>query len=520
MKKRIIVFDTTLRDGEQSPGASMSVEQKTRIAEILENLGVDRIEAGFPVSSPVQFEAVRGIAAVLKKTTVAGLARCRSGDIDAAARALETGKFPMLHLFIATSPLHRKFKLKMNRGQVIEEIVKNLEYARKYFDLIEFSAEDASRTEPDFLAEVVAVAIASGAKVINIPDTVGYAVPAEFGRSIARLRQAVPELRQVQLSVHCHNDLGLALANSIAALENGADQVEVTLNGIGERAGNCSLEELVMTLKVRADLLPFSTGVVSELLYPASKSLQSITGLILPRNKPIFGDNAFVHESGIHQDGVIKHRETYEIMRPADIGRRVESLAMGRHSGKHSFKEKLKQYDIKLSPEQFEKAFAQFTCLADQKKEVFDEDILSIINAVLGHYHCGCRLVYFHVATGKDQIPAATVKLRLEKQEFLAAATGDGPVDALFKAIDQALNIETRLLNYIVQAIGWGKDAQGQVQVEIEKDGLVYFGKGLSTDIIKASALAYLQAYNSAVLHVAKIKNKENKNESRSVVAG
>jgi len=500
MSRRILIFDTTLRDGEQSPGASMSVDQKVRIAEVLERLGVDRIEAGFPVSSPVQFEAVRRIAAVLKRATVAGLSRCVRGDIEAVSRSLESSPHPMLHLFIATSPLHREFKLKMNREQVLEAVRVNLDYARKYFDLIEFSAEDASRTEPDFLAEVVRTAIKAGARVVNIPDTVGYAVPAEFSDLIARLRREVPEIEGAELSVHCHNDLGLAVANSLAAVVSGADQVEVTLNGIGERAGNCSLEELVMAMKVRNDFLDFSTGVISELLYPASQLLQSTTGLIIPRNKPIFGDNAFVHESGIHQDGVLKNRETYEIMKPGDIGRHVETLVMGRHSGKHSFREKLDQYGIVLTPEQFEAAFRQFTHVADLKKEVFDEDIFSIVASILGDFPRGFELDYFHTDTGSQQIPSATVRLKRETREYLAAATGDGPVHALFNAMDKALTLETTLHEFVVQAIGWGKDAQGQVKVGLEIGGRVYTGKGISTDIIEASALAYLNAVNREFL--------------------
>jgi 2-isopropylmalate synthase len=527
MSKRVKIFDTTLRDGEQSPGAAMSVEQKVKMAVALERLGIDRIEAGLPVSSPVQFEAVKKIGESLKSSTAVALARCLEQDIDSAYEALKKAKNKMLHIFIATSPLHREFKLKLNKDEILQSIKETLQYAKQYFPYIEFSAEDASRTEPEFLYQVIRTAIKYGATTINIPDTVGYAIPFEFSQLIEAILKNVPETKGIDLSVHCHNDLGLAVANSIASIGAGANQVEVTLNGIGERAGNCSLEELVMALNVRKDLLDFSTGINLELLYPTSLLLQSITGLIIPRNKPIIGDNAFAHESGIHQDGVIKHKETYEIMNPNKIGRHTETLIMGRHSGKHSFIDKLNQYNIILNKQQFNKAFIMFTELADKKKEVYDEDIFNIISSILGKFSLGYHLTYFHTYTGNQIIPSATVKIRKDNQEFVASGTGDGPVDALFQAIDKATGTNTRLKEYIIQAIGAGKDAQGQVKILAEINKSEYVGRGSSTDILEASALAHINAINRHLLrkdtkekpilsthHKEEINSREiNKNE-------
>ena len=502
MARYIKVFDTTLRDGEQSPGASMTLDQKVEMAEALENLGVDVIEAGFPVSSKVQFEAVRRIAGILKEASVVGLSRCVEKDIDVTYEAVKDAAHPKLHLFIATSPLHREYKLKKDRRQVLEAIAEHLDYARTLFDKIEFSPEDASRTENDFLLEVVKTAIAHGATTINIPDTVGFAMPEEFGELTRWLVENVPEFQDgsVDLSVHCHNDLGLAAANSLAAVKAGATQVEVTLNGIGERAGNCALEELVMGLEVRRDLYNVNTRIKKEFLYPTGKLLQNLTGLLFQRNKPIFGDNVFTHESGIHQHGVLSHRETYEIMNPTTIGRHSESLVMGRHSGKHALQEKLRQYNIRLTEEQFQKVFERFAEIADKKKEVYDEDLFSIVSNVLGGMIDGYRMLYFHVYTGNTLIPSATIKLKEKEAEYVATATGDGPVDAMFNAIDECCKIKTRLEEYIIQAVGSGKDAQGQVKLMLDIDGELFAGKASSTDIIEASALAYLNAVNRFVL--------------------
>jgi len=510
--KKIIIFDTTLRDGEQSPGASMSFEHKVKMALALERLGVDVIEAGFPVSSPGQFEAVRIIGEKVKKVKIAGLARCVREDVDAVYEALKNNQNRVLHLFIATSPLHREYKLKKSKKEILISIAEILEYARKYFDYIEFSPEDATRTEIDFLAEVVTTAIENGATTVNIPDTVGYAIPDEFGRLVKTLINRVPELKNSVLSVHCHNDLGLAVANSIAAIRSGATQVEVTVNGIGERAGNCALEELVMALAVRRDIMSCETGIKTELLYPTSKLLQHITGLIIPRNKPVFGDNVFSHESGIHQHGIINKRETYEIMKPESIGRTVETLVMGRHSGRHAFLNKLKQYGISLEEGQLEKAFAKFVEIADKKKEVYDEDILSIVSSILGKGADGYHLDFFYVYTGKSIIPSATVKIRKKGKEFVSASTGDGPIEALFQAIDSAIKLTPRLKEYIIQAIGRGKDAQGQVNLILEIEGKSYFGRGVSTDIVEASAVAYINAINRFYFKT-NFNSKEVKNE-------
>jgi 2-isopropylmalate synthase len=502
MSRNIKIFDTTLRDGEQSPGASMTLEQKVEMAEALENLGVDLVEAGFPVSSKVQFEAVKRVAALLTRATVVGLARCVKKDIDAAWEALKEAKYPMLHLFIATSPLHREFKLKKSKEEVLESIRENLDYGRGFFDRIEFSPEDASRTEEDFLIEVIETAIAHGATTINIPDTVGYAMPVEFGALTEKIIEKVPAIKEgrVTLSVHCHNDLGLALANSLAAVKAGASQVEVTLNGIGERAGNCALEELVMSLEVRRDIYDVDTRIKKEYLYPTGKLLQNLTGLIFQRNKPIFGDNVFTHESGIHQHGVLSKRETYEIMNPAAIGRSSESLIMGRHSGSHALRKKLQQYNIRLTEDQFAKVFERFSEIADKKKEVYDEDLFSIVSTVLGGDLEGYRLLYFHVYTGNKLIPTATIKLQDREGETITSATGDGPVDAIFNAIDQGCGITSTLEEYIIQAVGSGKDAQGQVKLMLKIKDELYGGKASSTDIIEASALAYLNAVNRYVL--------------------
>lgn len=505
MARYIKIFDTTLRDGEQSPGASMSLEQKVEMAEALESLGVDIIEAGFPVSSQVQFEAVRRIASILEKATVVGLARCVQKDIDAAYDALKDAAHPMLHLFMATSPLHREYKLKMTKDEILMQIAKHLDYAKGIFNRIEFSPEDASRTEEDYLLEVIQTAIQHGATTINIPDTVGYAMPEEFGRLVSKIVESVPEIKkgEVDLSVHCHNDLGLAVANSLAAVEAGASQVEVTLNGIGERAGNAALEELVMGLEVRRDVYDVDTKIRKEYLYPTGKLLQNLTGLLFQRNKPIFGDNVFSHESGIHQHGVLAHPETYEIMNPTAIGRHSETLVMGRHSGTHALKKKLQQYNIKLTDDQFSKVFERFSEIADKKKEVYDEDLFTIVSTVLGGGMGGYSLDYFHVYTGNNLIPTATIKLKDNDGQFIATATGDGPVDAVFNAIDKGSNIDCTLEEYIIQAVGSGKDAQGQVKLMLRIGDQLYGGKASSTDIIEASALAYLNAVNRFVLKTA-----------------
>jgi len=498
MARKITIFDTTLRDGEQSPGASMIVEQKLEIAEALDRLGVDRIEAGFPVSSPVQFEAVQKIGKAVKNSMVAGLARCRKMDIDAVRDALADCPKKMIHLFIATSPLHMRHKLQMNEDEVIASIKEHIIYAREQgFEEIEFSPEDASRSEWNFLLRALKAAVSAGATTLNIPDTVGYAMPDEYGERMANIRKSISELeRGVKLSAHCHNDLGVALANSLAAVKAGADQVEVTLNGIGERAGNAALEELVMALRVRKDIWNVETNVRTELLYPTSRLLQNITGLLIPRNKPVLGENVFSHESGIHQHGVLKHRETYEIMDPAHIGRSTQTLVMGRHSGKHALMEKLEQYNIVLHGEQMDIFYRKFIAIADKKKEVFDEDLFALVSSVLGEFPSGWRLETFQTWTGNRVIPSATVQIRKGEEVKLGTQAGDGPIDAVFKSIDECSGANGRLIEFVIQAVGGGKDAQGQVKLQVDFGGIVTDGKALSTDIIEASALAYINSLN------------------------
>ncbi len=496
--RKITIFDTTLRDGEQSPGASMTVDQKIEMAVALDRLGVDRLEAGFPVSSPVQFDAVKRIGAAVKQATVVGLARCKQIDIDAVRDALADCPRKMIHIFLATSPLHMKYKLRMSEDEVLAAIKEYVSYAREQgFELIEFSPEDASRTEWDFMVKALRTAVDAGANTLNIPDTVGYAMPDEYGDQMARLKEAIPELGDsVLLSTHCHNDLGLALANSLAAVRAGADQVEVTLNGIGERAGNAALEEIVMALRVRKDFWDVETGVNAEFLYPTSRLLQNITGLVTPRNKPIFGDNVFSHESGIHQHGVLKNRETYEIMNPDHIGRSRETLVMGRHSGKHALKEKLEQYNIMLKDDQMDSLYTKFIEIADKKKEVYDEDLFTLVSGVLGDLPAGWRLESFQTWTGNNVIPSATVQVKKGGDLSIGTQVGDGPIDAVFKSIDQAIGIRGRLTEYVIQAVGSGKDAQGQVKLQVDFDGVLTDGKASSTDIIEASALAYINALN------------------------
>jgi 2-isopropylmalate synthase len=494
----IRLFDTTLRDGEQSPGASMNPQQKLEIAKALDRLGIDVIEAGFPISSRVQFDAVKMIAQQVTRPFIAGLARCVPKDIDAVYQATKDNPKRMLHIFIATSPIHMKYKLNKTPDEVLKTIEEMIRYSKKFFDYIEFSPEDGSRTEYDFLVKVVQTAIKSGATSINIPDTVGYAIPSEFGELIAKLRKDIPQFSEgIYLSVHCHNDLGLANANSISAVINGATQVEVTINGIGERAGNTAIEEFVMTLHTRKDLIKKTTNIKTELIYPTSKLLTHFTGLVPARNKPIIGENVFIHESGIHQDGVIKHRETYEIMKPGDIGRDSETLVLGRHSGMHGFKTRLSKLGIEIQDkDQLDEAFKRFSDLADRKKEVYDDDLFVILGDLIGGVTEGYKLEYHNVNSGNTIIPTATVKLKKGEELIDAACTGDGPIDAIFKAIDRITGKETILKEYIVQGVSSGKDAQGEVKLVLEIEENMYSGRGSSTDIVEASAKAYLNAIN------------------------
>ncbi len=513
--QRVWIFDTTLRDGEQSPGASMSVEQKYEIAVQLARLGVDVIEAGFPISSPQQFEGCKLIAKEVKGPTIAALARAVEKDIDSAAESLKGSERPRIHTFLATSPIHMEHKLKKTPDEVVEMAVHAVKYARGKVAEVEFSPEDGTRSEIPFLCRIIERVIDAGASVINIPDTVGYAVPAEFTEFLKAIREGTPNMDKAVLSVHCHNDLGMAVANSIAALQAGARQVEVTVNGIGERAGNASLEEFVMALSVRRDFLPFTTGIQTRQIYRTSRLLSNTIGFALPRNKPVVGENAFAHESGIHQDGMIKKRETYEIMTPESVGRDSSKLVLGRHSGLHGFKTRLGELGFSLSDADLKKAYDRFLEIADRKKEVFDDDLYVIISDQLGHDTETYTLDYFNIQSGNMAVPTATVRIRSgeastksgkaaagsgaggeEAQTFEEAATGDGPVDAIFNAIDRAIGLSTNLLEYVVQAVTPGKQALGEVSISVEIEGRKFVGRGASTDILEASAQAYVNAIN------------------------
>jgi len=493
------IFDTTLRDGEQSPGASMTAEQKLVIARQLEKLGVDVIEAGFAASSEGDFESVRRIARELTRPRIVSLARAQEGDISRALKAVEGAKHPGIHTFIATSEIHMKHKLRMTREQVIEAAVQAVTFAKKHTDYVEFSAEDASRSDPEFLIQVFREVIRAGAKVINVPDTTGYAIPSEFGALIANLIERTAGGDRVIWSAHCHNDLGLAVANSLAAVHNGARQIECTINGIGERAGNTSLEEVVMALRTRKNYLNLDTRIVSEQLYPTSRLVSQVTGIPIPINKPIVGDNAFAHEAGIHQDGVLKYKQTYEIMTPESIGIPGNRLVLGKHSGRHAFDERLKHLGFHLSREDMNRAFLRFKELADKKKNVYDEDIEAIVAEevlrVPGRPD-KFELLYLNVNSSTHGVPSATVKMRVESDERMDYATGDGVVDACYKVIGKIAGSQAQLVRYSVNAITGGTDAQGEVSCLIEDDGIRVSGQGSHTDIIMASALAYINALN------------------------
>jgi len=512
-KKRIYIFDTTLRDGEQSPGASMSVEEKLLVAQQLKKMHVDSIEAGFPISSPVQFEAVKLIAQKVKGPIITGLARAMKKDIEACYNATKYSSRPGIHTFIATSDIHLKHKLKVSRERALEMAYDAVKFARSKVENVEFSAEDATRTDLKYLAEVVRTVIKAGAKVINLPDTVGYAIPSEHKYMIEYLLENVPESRDIKFSVHCHNDLGLATANSLAAVEGGALQVETSINGIGERAGNAALEEVVMGLYTRSDYLNAECKVDTTEIYNASKLVSSITGISLQPNKAIVGVNAFAHEAGIHQDGVLKNKKTYEIMNPKVIGIPTNKLVLGRHSGIHGFSKRVESLGFSLNKKDLTLAFNKFLILADKKKEVYDDDLLLIINEVI---HSGSvrnasvyELKYFHVLSGNKVIPDATVVLSYGKDEFKASAIGDGPVDAVYKAIEKITDINFKLENYKINSATSGKDAQGEVSVMISYKKKLYTGHGSSTDVVEASTKALLSALNRILL----IKEMVKKNK-------
>lgn len=503
---RIIIFDTTLRDGEQSPGASMTRDEKLRIAKQLEKMQVDVIEAGFAVASPGDFESVKNIADTIKDSCICSLSRAMDADIDRAGEALKNAVKGRIHTFIATSPIHMKYKLQMQPDQVIEQAVYAVNRARNLIDDVEFSLEDASRSEMDFMCRIVEKVIAAGARTINIPDTVGYAVPYEFANSIAELINRVPNADKAIFSVHCHNDLGLAVANSLAAVGAGARQVECTINGLGERAGNASLEEIVMAIRTRKDTLGVETGIDSTQIVPASKLVSSVTGFPVQPNKAIVGANAFAHESGIHQDGVLKHRETYEIMTAQDVGWNTNRMILGKHSGRAAFRSRLEKLGtVFASDSELNSSFARFKDLADKKHDIFDEDLVALVSDT----RAAASSEKFHlsslaVTSQTGETPLATIVVKVDDKEITAKSEGSGPVDAAFKAIEQVVNSGANLQIYSVNAITEGTDSQGEVTVRLEKAGRIVNGLGADTDIIIASAKAYIHALNMLDANIQK----------------
>ena len=496
---KIYIFDTTLRDGEQAPGASLNIKEKIEVAKQLERLNVDVIEAGFPIASPGDFEAVSSIAKKIKKPTICALARSLKKDIDAAADALKGAKKRRIHVFLATSKIHMKYKLKKAEDEILKQAVKAVKYAKSFSDDVEFSPEDASRTERDFLFKIIAEVINAGAGVINIPDTVGYAVPEEFSDLITQIKSNVSNIGNAIISVHCHDDLGLSCANSLSAVKAGARQVECTINGIGERAGSAPLEEIAMALKTRSDFYKFKTSIKTKELYKSSRLVSLLMGITLPPNKAVVGDNAFSHESGIHQDGVLKMPKTYEIMSPSDVGFKESKLVLGKHSGRHAFGRKLEELGVELGKKEFQRAYEEFIALADKKKEVFDDDIVALVEDEMKEIPKVWELVYVHTVTGSSTIPTATVKLKKDKKIYEDAACGDGPIDACYNTIDRIIGIIPKLLNYNLRAVTSGRDALGEVTVRLKHKNREIVGRGTSTDIVEASTKAYLNAVNKIV---------------------
>ena len=497
MNDPLIIFDTTLRDGEQSPGASMTRDEKVRIAKVLERMRVNIIEAGFPIASPGDFEAVKAVAAAITDSTVCALARALDKDIDRAGEAIKPARSGRIHTFIATSPIHMREKLRMRPEQVLEQAVKAVKYARRYTDDVEFSPEDAGRSETDFLCRVLEAVIAAGARTVNIPDTVGYNLPHQFGALIKTLRERVPNADKAVFSVHCHNDLGLAVANSLSAVLNGARQVECTINGLGERAGNAALEEVVMAVRTRRDMFTCDTRIDTTQIVPVSRLVSNITGFAVQPNKAVVGANAFAHESGIHQDGVLKKRETYEIMRAEDVGWGTNRMVLGKHSGRNALRSRLKELGIEFaSEEEFNSAFERFKDLADKKHDIFDEDLQALVTEERLEHNEHYRLAALRVCSETGTKPYATLSLMIDGELQAAGAEGGGPVDASFKAIEAIVASQAQLLLYSVNNITSGTDSQGEVTVRLEKAGRIVNGNGADTDIVIASAKAYLNALN------------------------
>jgi 2-isopropylmalate synthase len=511
---RVVIFDTTLRDGEQAPGFSMNTMEKLEMARQLARLNVDVIEAGFPISSDEDFEATREVARQVGTLegapVICGLSRVGLGDIDRCWEAVKYARRARIHTFVATSDIHLKYKLRKSRAEVLKAAEEAVRHARAYCEDVEFSPEDASRSDFDYMCDVLDAVIGAGARTINIPDTVGYAIPREWGERIARIQERLAQhAGRYVLSVHCHNDLGQAVANSLSAIVQGARQVECTINGIGERAGNASLEEIVMALRTRKDLFGVDTRVRSEEIFRTSRLLSHITGVHVQPNKAIVGENAFAHEAGIHQDGVLKEKLTYEIMRPEDIGRPSNKLVLGKHSGRHALAARLKDLGFDLAGPDLDRAFKAFKDLADRKKEVYDEDLMAIVTDEVTQAEAAYELEYLHFISGTGVVPSATVKLRKDGASFQDSGVGDGPVDAVLAAIDAITGMKGRLLDFALRAATGGKDAIGEVAVKVDFDGTVVSGKGASTDVIEASARAYLSALNRLVRQGGQRVSKE-----------
>ena len=519
---RVIVFDTTLRDGEQSPGCSMNLGEKLEMARALADLGVDVIEAGFPIASPGDFESVQAIARQVRGPIIAGLARCNPADIDRAADAVKDAEKPRIHVFLATSAIHREFKLRMTADEVARRAVEGVTRARARCADVEFSPEDAARTELDFLAEVVERAIEAGATTLNIPDTVGYAVPAHYAAIFRYLKQKVRGIDACVLSVHCHNDLGLAVANTLAALGEGARQVECTINGIGERAGNASLEEVVMALHTRRDFYGLTTGINTRHLYPISRKLALVTGQQVQRNKAVVGQNAFAHEAGIHQDGMLKERSTYEIMRPEDVGISRTELVLGKHSGRHALKQRVTDLGYHLTDEQLNRVFEEFKNLADKKKEIYDADIEALAENQLqvGTGNLWTLVGFTSTAGTGSQTSAAVTLKHLDGTVRRDAAIGNGPIDALIKAINRVTGTAVRVVDYRVRSVSQDMDALGEVNIEIEHAGKRSRARAASQDVVEASALAYLEVVNRVALRQLRDRLKPTDHVPTEVVPG
>lgn len=505
MTRRIKIFDTTLRDGEQTPGVNLNLQEKMEIGKQLVRLGVDVIEGGFAIASPGDFESIMSLSKNLKGVTIASLCRATEKDIDRAWEAVQYAESPRIHTFIATSDIHMKYKLKMTEEEVLERAVAMVKRAKSYCSDVEFSAEDASRTNEKFLTRVIEAVISAGATVVNIPDTVGYSTPVEFGRLIKNIRNNVPNIDKAEISVHCHNDLGLAVANSLAAVENGANQVECTINGIGERAGNAAVEEIVMGLNTRKDYYDITHKIDTTQIYRASRLVSSLTGVSVQPNKAIVGANAFAHESGIHQHGVLSEKTTYEIMTPESVGVGKNRMVLGKLSGHHAFEDRLKEMGYVLSQDEIKAAFIKFKDLADKKKVVTDRDIEALVDENIAVAEIFV-IDSFQINSGNKMISTSTVSIKRDNEIFTEAATGDGPVDAAFNAIERATGVKAELVHYRIKAVTEGKDALGEVTVKISCNDTVYMGKGVSTDIIEASVKAYLNAINRSISEIGEAR--------------